>query len=217
MGVSVHSHTSSHTTMPPSEDTGDCDKVVEVNTQQPLNLTASEEDVKGKAESPHDKNEADKNDQSEESAETQKNITDVNVNDETKEEVKAHVTEPDDIKDKPEEFKDHSDSQTDTKADQNTAEEAVEEVPGKDIEPPVVGKSDSESVQLETVENNLGDSVKSTDKTEDSQEDKNKIATEESEAIEDKVEAPEVSIVVKEEPLQNATENETSTDKISVE
>merc|ERR1711953_1103637 len=173
MGVSVHSHTSSHTTMPPSEDTGDCDKVVEVNTHQPLNLTASEEEVKGKAESPHDKNEADKNDQ--------------------------------------------SDSQNDTKADQNTAEEAVEEVPGKDIDPPVVGKSDSESVQLETVENNLGDSVKSTDKTEDSQEDKNKIATEESEAIEDKVEAPEVSIVVKEEPLQNATENETSTDKISVE
>ena len=200
--------------MPPSEDTGDCDKVVEVNTHQPLNLTASEEEVKGKAELPHDKNEADKNDQSEESAESQKNITDVNVNDETKEEVKAHVTEPDDIKDKPEEFKDHSDSQNDTKADQNSAEEAVEEVPGKDIDPPVVGKSDSEAVQRETVENNLGDSVKSTDKTEDSQEDKNKIATEESEAIEDKVEAPEVSIVVKEEP---ATENETSTDKISGE
>merc|ERR1719192_2304003 len=152
--------------MPPSEDTGDCDKVVEVNTHQPLNLTASEEEVKGKAEVPHDKNEADKNDQSEESAETQKNITDVNVNDETKEEVKAH-----------------------------------------DIEPQVVGKSDSEAVQLETVENNLGDSVKSTDKTEDSQEDKNKIETKESEAI-------EVSVVVKEEP---ATENETSTDIISVE
>merc|ERR1711936_422807 len=128
---------------------------------------------------------ADKNDQSEESAETQKNITDVNINDETKEEIKAHVTEPDDIKDKPEEFKDHSDSQNDTKADQNSAEEAVEEVPGKDIEPPVVGKSDSEAVQVETVENNLGDSMKSTDETEDSQEDKNK--TKESEAIEDKV------------------------------
>merc|ERR1711936_1364146 len=98
---------------------------------------------------------ADKNDQSEESAETQKNITDVNINDETKEEMKAHVTEPDDIKDKPEEFKDHSDSQNDTKGDQNTAVEAVEEVPEKDIDPPVVGKSDSEAVKLETVENNL--------------------------------------------------------------